>query len=242
MTGFRVILGVAASVGLHVGTLVALNRPTPPKEHKQKPAVIELAALPPLPKPEPPKEPPPPEPEEQKPEPKRPTKLMPAAAPPKPEAQRVPPTSTPLVLAGLSMSNAGISVPSGYGASPAAPARRSTTSEPKQVATLAPVAPTITPVSDLSKRPVPPQLDSALARFYPVSLRSQGVEGEALIRVVLAEDGRVAQTSTVSESHSGFAPACERALRTSRWEPPIDKAGNPTMTALKYRCRFRVNL
>lgn len=243
MTGFRVILGVTASVGLHVASIVALNRPAPPKEHPKKPTVIELAALPPPPKPEPPKELPKPEPEEPKPEPQRLTKPMPAAEPP-PEnpPPETPPASTPLVLAGLSMSNAGIGVPSGYGASPSATARRGATPAPTQVGAPAPVAPTLTPVSDLSKKPVPPRLDSALAQFYPPGLRSQGVEGEALIRVVLAKDGRVAQTSTVSESHSGFAPACERALRTSRWEPPIDKAGNPTMTALKYRCRFRVNL
>jgi outer membrane biosynthesis protein TonB len=108
--------------------------------------------------------------------------------------------------------------------------------------TPAPSAPVITSVSDLSKRPIPPQLDSALARFYPASLRNQGIEGEALIRVVLGKDGRVSETHAVSESHPGFAPACEKALRTSRWDPPIDKHGNPTRTALKYRCRFRVHL
>lgn len=241
MTGLRVILGVAASVGVHVGSMIALHPPVPAKHGEKKPAAIELAELPPPPEPKPPKEPPP-EPEQPKPEPQRPTPRLPAAVPPPQAPPRdAPQATTPLVLAGLSMSNAGVSVPSGFGATVAAPIHRSETLVPAP-ASAAPAAPTLTAASDLSKKPVPPPLDSALARFYPAGLRSQGVEGEALIRVVLAKDGKVAQTTAVSESHSGFAPACERALRTSRWEPPIDKAGNPTMTAIKYRCRFRVNL
>lgn len=244
MTGLRVSLGVAASIALHIGTMMALSKPAPPREREKKPAVIELAALPPPPEPEPPQEPPPPAAEEPKPEPKRPTKPLPAAEPPaEPPPEPANPSATPLVLAGLSMSNAGVGVPAGFGASPLPIRSRAAAPSPNPVPTAVPTAPPVlTPVSDLSKKPIPPQLDSALAKFYPAGLRNQGVEGEALIRVVLAKDGKVAQTTAVSESHSGFAPACERALRTSRWEPPIDKSGNPTMTALKYRCRFRVNL
>lgn len=243
MRGIRVIMGVTASVGLHIGSMVALSQPSPTTERDQKPAVIELTALPPPPEPEPPEKVPAKEPEETKSEPKRPTKPMPAAdLPPKTTPPETPQTSTPLVLAGLAMSNAGVGVPSGYGATPTAPANRSAQPTAPQVIDPSQTTPTLTPVSDLSKKPVPPQLDSALAQFYPATLRNRGVEGEALIRVVLAKDGRVARTTAVSESHSGFAPACEKALRTSRWEPPIDKLGNPTMTAIKYRCRFRVNL
>jgi periplasmic protein TonB len=243
MTGLRVILGVTASIGLHVGSMLALGQSEPPKQREKKPAVVELTALPPpAPEPEPPKEMPPRKPEEPKPEWKRPTQPRPAAEP-APEPQRdIPSTSAPLVLAGLSMSNAGVGVTSSYGASPSPPRAPSETSAPRQIAAPPPAAQTLTPVSDLSKKPVPPRLDSALVRFYPPGLRNQGIEGEAMIRVVLAKDGKVAQTSAVSESHPGFAPACEKALRTSHWEAPIDKSGNPTMTALKYRCRFRVNL
>lgn len=242
MHGLRVSLGVALSVGCHVAAIAVLSRPTPPRAPAVKPATIELTALPPPepPKPEPPK-PAPPKPEPS--EPTRPLERRPAKLPPPDVAP--PPAAispTPVVLAGLSLSNEGIAVASQPSA-PTPPAPRAVTA----VSVAAPVpvkapAPELTPVSDLSKRPVPPALDSALAQFYPSSLRNQGVEGEALVRVVLSKDGKVAQTTAVSESHPGFAPACERALRTSRWEPPIDKQGNPTMTALKYRCRFRVNL
>lgn len=139
------------------------------------------------------------------------------------------------------MSNSGIGVPVGFGVGAVSPP--ATTPSIAAVKTRpAPAQVHLTPVSDLSKRPNPPDLNSALARFYPSSLRNQGVEGEALIRVVLAKDGGVAQTQTLSETHPGFALACEKALRTSRWDPPIDKHGSPTMTALKYRCRFRVHL
>lgn len=240
----RVGLGIALSVGCHVAAVLALSRPTPPRVAATKPATIELAALPPPPppKPEPPKpEPPKPEPPEPvKPLEHRPTKPPPPAEPPPLVA---PAPETPVMLAGLSLSNAGLAVPAQYSAVPqpqAAP-RIVPPTAPLKPAALPVSVPELTPVSDLSKKPVPPALDSALAQFYPTNLRSQGVEGEALIRVVLSKDGKVARTTAVSESHPGFAPACEKALRTSRWEPPIDKQGNPTMTALKYRCRFRVN-
>lgn len=246
MTGYRVIFGITASIGLHVGSMVALRKPAPIEERPKTPTVIELAALPPPDSPPPPPEPPPPPPEpaEQKPEPQPRAKPVKAAEPPPPvpPLQNVPPTSTPLVLAGLSMSNAGVSVPSGYGATPLAPRPSRETSTGPRTPEITKDATVLTPVSDLSRKPVPPQLDTALAQFYPPSLRNQGIEGEALIRVVLGKDGKVAKTSALSESHSGFAPACEKALRTSRWEPPIDKSGNPTMTAVKYRCRFKVNL
>lgn len=239
----RVGLGITLSVGCHVIAVIALSRPTQPHTPAKKPATIELTALPPpppkpeLPKPEPPK-PKPPEPA--KPLEHRPTKPPPPAEPPPVAAA----PETPVVLAGLSLSNAGLAVPAQF----TAPPRPQTSPRvhpsplPDKPAAAPQPAPDLTPVSDLSKRPVPPALDSALAQFYPASLRNQGVEGEALIRVVLSKDGKVAQTAAVSESHPGFAPACEKALRTSRWEPPVDKQGNPTMTALKYRCRFRVNL
>lgn len=242
MNGFRVSLGVAASVAVHVGSMVALSLPAPPRTRQPDPAVIELAALPPPP-PEPkPPEPPPPPPEDPKPEPQRPAKPTLAAPPPaEPRQPPQPASSPPLVLAGLSMSNAGVAVSSGFGVA-AAPKPSHRETPVASTAPAKPQAPIITPVSDLSRKPVPPQLDSALSRFYPANLRNQGIEGEALIRVVLGKDGRVTQTAAVSESQAGFAQACEKALRTSNWEPPIDKAGNPTMTSLKYRCRFRVNL
>src|SRR5690606_25345487 len=111
MTGYRIIFGITASIGLHVASVATLNKPAPPEERPKKPTVVELAALPPPPpKPTPP-EPPPSEPPEQKPNPQpraTPVKVM-ELPPPAPPPQNVPPTSTPLVLAGLSMSNAGVS-------------------------------------------------------------------------------------------------------------------------------------
>ncbi len=247
MRGWRVNTGVLVSIGLHATCVALLSRPTSPRVPEKKPATIELTALPPPdpPKEEPPKQEPPPK-SEQPPKvrvDKRPLNSSPPTARPIRAENHTPeePQAAAIVLAGLTMSNSGVGVPAGLGegalstagtASPTAAAR----------ATPASAAPVMTPVSDLSKRPIPPQLDAALAKFYPAGLRNRGVEGEALIRVVLAKDGRVSETHAVSESHPGFAPACENALRTSRWDPPIDKQGNPTMTALKYRCRFRVHL
>ena len=244
MKGWSLSVGALTSIGVHVASVLVLSKPVPPKALPKQPTVVELAVLPPNPpEPSPPPKPVVPEPVRLKPklshrQPDKPQLSTPAS--PQNVAPELPAAPTPLLLAGLTLSNEGVGVPSGFGAaaSPRAVASRESTVGPSK----ATADGSLTPVSDLSKKPVPPALDAALTRYYPSSLRQRGIEGEALIRVVLAKDGRVSQTQTVSESHPGFAPACEKALRTSRWAPPIDKSGNATRTALKYRCRFKVNL
>jgi hypothetical protein len=73
-------------------------------------------------------------------------------------------------------------------------------------------------------------------------LRSSGVEGQALVRVIVGRAGEVRTTTLLSETHNGFGDACQKALEKSRWGPPIDQSGNPTATSLQYRCRFTVGL
>lgn len=251
MNGWRVWVGATASVGLHVLVTVALDGPLPSRQVEKLYATVELAEVPKaLPKPEPPplKEPAPEEPEP--PSPSAAKKLeatvLQRAKPsppsnPREQAASEPRAQTPVVLAGLSMSNEGVGVPTGVGGVDSAHSRGQSEAAAAPARRVADPSPTLTPVSDLSKKPRPPALDGALVRFYPASLRNQGIEGEALMDVVLSRDGNVFRTRAVSESHPGFAQACEKALRTSRWEPPIDRQGKPTMTALKYRCRFRIH-
>lgn len=253
MKGWNVSLGAVTSLGLHVAATLALSRPVVPDAPAKKPTVVELAVLPPAPEVPPPAPQQVPEPvpvrpqtfrhdvaksQSSRPEPRTPqSNAQNATLNVSPDPAIAP---TPLVLAGLTLSNDGVGVPSGFGLTETAKVVGSR--EP--MVALPKVTPegSLTPVSDLSQKPVPPALGAALARHYPSSLRQRGIEGEGLIRVVLAKDGRVSQTQPVSESHPGFATACEKALRGSQWAPPIDKSGNPTRTALKYRCRFKVNL
>jgi outer membrane biosynthesis protein TonB len=251
MRGWRTWVGVTASVGLHVLVTVALDRPPPSLRTKKLYAAVELATVPNLePKPEvpPPPEPTPPErPERSLPNPSKrsepPTLQRSKTSTPTPREQPAsePHVEAPVVLAGLSMSNEGVLVPTGVGGVYSGPTRGQPDGAVAPVRRAPEPSPTLTPVSDLSKKPNPPALDGALARFYPASLRNQGIEGEALMDVVLSRDGKVVRTRAVSESHPGFAQACEKALGTSRWEPPIDRRGQPTMTSLKYRCRFRIH-
>lgn len=250
MGGFRVSFGVVVSLGLHLASLTALNRPAPLPIREPLPPTIELTELPPATEPEPP-----PPPQEPPPPPVEPAKVTPpqritpsvprAAVEPQPEpSPPVAPQTAPLLLAGITMSNVGIGVPQGYGTQVAnrEAVTASALAPRTPAAVAAPRPPTLTPLSDLSKKPVAPQLDAALAHHYPAALRAQGVEGQALLRVVLTKDGRVAETRAVSESHPGFATACTKALQGSRWGAPIDKQGNPTRTELQYRCRFQINL
>lgn len=101
--------------------------------------------------------------------------------------------------------------------------------------------PSLVPLAALSRRPIPPELGAALKRHYPAELRRQGIEGEALVRAEIKEDGTVAASKLISESKAGFGAACLATLRTSQWVASLDKRGNPARTRIIYRCRFRVD-
>jgi TonB family protein len=189
----------------------------------------------------PPPPPPPPEPPAEPPKVEVPPPSM-ANRPPRPAPRLEPLTSpaagvseaavelpesaprTPVRLAGVSLSNA------------------DTAAESKpRVVTAAPAAgPPITPVSDLSRKPVAPRLDGSLRNNYPPELRRRGIEGEALVRVHLSEAGRVTRVEPVSQSDAAFATACRETLLGTEWGPPLDAGGRPVRTNLLYRCRFRV--
>jgi hypothetical protein len=62
----------------------------------------------------------------------------------------------------------------------------------------------------------------------------------ATLRVEILADGRVGAAIALSESYSGFADACERTVRTARWEPPLDRDGRTVATEITYTCRFEV--
>ncbi len=245
---------VAAHAALFVG--LAQHQPTPRLPRPIITSLVELRpeakAQPVAPEPEPePASPPPPEaPPAASPRIERePAKSLPTSSSALQAAEtaagEVEAPSVPLRLAGLRLSNAGpgglaIAGVGGRGGgrrtgpsrpAPPAPAPRHV---PQQL------APRVVALSDLSRRPTPPNLNAALLRHYPAELRRRGVEGQAMVRLQLSATGGVRSATLLSESNSGFGEACRRMLRESRWAPGLDAAGKAVETSLVYRCRFTV--
>lgn len=101
--------------------------------------------------------------------------------------------------------------------------------------------PSVVPIADLSKRPVPPKLDAVLERYYPATARQQGKSGTAIVRLRIDADGQVRKANIVSESETGFGSACRSTVLGSVWSPPQDQRGNRVATFVSYTCRFRVD-
>jgi TonB family protein len=97
--------------------------------------------------------------------------------------------------------------------------------------------------ASLSRKPVPPDgMDALLEQYFPPRARAQGVSGSALLRVRVNADGRVGEMQTLRETGDyGFGAACSKALRQKRWQPPLDKQGQPVATEIRYSCEFEVS-
>ena len=47
--------------------------------------------------------------------------------------------------------------------------------------------------------------------------------------------------TVLSEEHEGFGRACRRTLRAAgRFEPPLDRSGEPVDTITAFTCTFRI--
>ncbi len=97
-------------------------------------------------------------------------------------------------------------------------------------------------IGDLSKQPIPPSLKQKLERLYPKKARQEGIEGEAVIRLQIAPNGLPAKIRIISEDPTGYelGRACLKTLQGEKWQPPIDKDGNPVSTRVTYRCGFEI--
>ena len=86
-------------------------------------------------------------------------------------------------------------------------------------------------------------LGSALRVFqppYPSQLLRMGVEGKAVVRVLIGADGRVKQVAVISADDPLFAEATERqALRKWRFKPPT-RDGAPIETWKQMTVRFEI--
>jgi TonB family protein len=105
--------------------------------------------------------------------------------------------------------------------------------------------PRIVPLADLSRAPVPPgagELNQRLERVYKGSSAwKAGVTGVATVRTRIDPDGSVASSRIVSETVAGYelGELCQRALRGTRWQPPLDQQGRAVATWVTFNCDFR---
>jgi protein TonB len=94
--------------------------------------------------------------------------------------------------------------------------------------------------TDLSTRPVPPELTANLRDHYPAAAKARGIGGSATVRVRIEPDGRVRRVELLTESFEGFGEACRRTLTGSQWTAPRDRDGRAVATHIRYTCRFLV--
>lgn len=246
--------GWAALCSLLVHGLVYVNLDPAAPVAARKPPKSVVAFSVANARPEPPATPPPPEPESDAPRPTPAPRPAPIPATRHAEPNPAPPAEAPpagpIDLSGVTLTNdtggsftmlagnglareGALRVPASLGRDrPAAPAASVTAPRPEP--------PRVVPVADLSTRPSPPALDSALQRNYPAEARRRGVGGNAMVRIRIDPDGVVRSVTTLGESAAGFGEACRRTLRGSRWSPPRDRAGRPVATEVRYTCRFVV--
>lgn len=235
---------VPASMALHVLAIAGL--PDPPHAlHSSPPVLIVLT------------DPPPPSPPPREEEPAQDlsagsarvaaramlTAARANASPREPAASTSRPVDdSPLDFSNTVMSNDGLEVPIGSSSVGVGVAARGT--PPAAAAPLpalvAPSGPRLVAARDLSRQPRAPGLDVALEQHYPAEARRAGISGKAVLRVRILPDGRVGAVQRVEESRGGFAEACEKTVRSARWEPPIDREGAPVATEITYTCRFEI--
>ena len=238
---------IGLSVVIHASAMVGASRP-PAAVSPVFRTPVELALAPPPHKP-PPAPPPDPHPPLVKPPlaPRIPPARTPAAPAPTPTPTPPPEAPPTPALSGktlLGEGEAGWAAPAGNGAERDGPIHaRAPGTAPAPApagATLAPAAST-EPLAQLSRKPVPPALASALERNYPAGARRQGKSGEAKVRALIDALGRVASVTVHFESAPEFGAACKQTLLQSQWTPPVGRLGKPTATFITYRCKFRID-
>jgi TonB family protein len=94
---------------------------------------------------------------------------------------------------------------------------------------------------NLSRPPQQPaNMDQTLLRNYPKQAKMQGIEGIAVMKVLISPSGKASNIRLVRESYDGFGDACEKTLERSRWRPKLDERGRPIPVEITYTCRFEV--
>lgn len=247
---------LTASLAAHAWLLAASGQSSAAPRRRLPPAFVQLtvAAAEPAaaPEPAPPPELPPPK---SAPQPVI-SRAKPAAAPEPPPPMPAEAPAPPPELTGTTLladaGQEGWSAPQGTGnardgmvrsgavstvAPRVAPQPASQALRPPQTQQL----PEALPLSQLSRKPVPPPLTAALERNYPAAARSIGQSGDAAVRARVEANGQLRLANIVVESAPGFGDACRRTLLASQWSAPLDHSGKPVATWITYRCKFRID-
>jgi len=210
----------------------------------QAPVVIEMIDPP---EPEPPPQREDPDPEQAAASAPTVARVVPAsarsrAASAQPVANDRPADGAPVDFTSAVMSNegSGMAIGSGGGGAGRGPGPHAGPDVAPPAPPAAAVEPRVVEAKDLSRRPRAQGLDATLEQHYPLEERRSGISGKAVLRVMILPSGRVGTVRRVEESRSSFAEACERAVRSARWEPPIDREGAPVATEITYTCRFEI--
>ncbi len=99
-------------------------------------------------------------------------------------------------------------------------------------------------VARLARRPVQPSgLGARIEAQYPAAARAEQLSGRGSVRALVSANGEVVQTVALSEqpTKSSFAAACARALGGSAgWGTPLDDAGRPVSTWIRFTCEFGI--
>jgi protein TonB len=251
----RVFGVVSMSLGAHMAIMGILGFMPNAQEFAASGKVeMEIVAPePPPPPPPPPKieEPKPPDPEPQRPK-AAPKPVAKPAEPEPPKEQAKPAPEAPLDLTGVTLTGgdgSSWSSVTGSGGALTGPAPRvaSVTGRDRAGSTQGIVGgkgdkPVLVAEASLSRKPVPPDgMDALLEQNFPSRARAQGVSGSALLSVKILSDGSVTDMKVVRETGDyGFGTACQKTLRMRRWQPPLDKRGQPVATEIRYSCEFEV--
>lgn len=254
--GARAFGVICMSLGTHMALMGVLGF-MPTAEQFFAAGKVEMEVIEP---PKPPAPPPPPKVEEPKPpepEPPRPKAapkpVAPKAAepePPKEQAKAAP--EAPVDLTGVTLTGgdgSSWSSVTGSGGALTGPAPRvaSVTGRDRAGSTQGVVGgqgdkPVLVAEASLLRKPVPPDgMDALLEQNFPPRARAQGVSGSALLSVKILSDGRVGDMKVMRETGDyGFGVACQKTLRMRRWQPPLDRRGQPVATEIRYSCEFEV--
>jgi len=89
---------------------------------------------------------------------------------------------------------------------------------------------------------IPPQLITAAAVSYPRNLRSEGVEGQVVLKMIVGTDGNVESVSMITSSgYDEMDHAAESAAYQYHFSPAENSAGNPVRCGVKRTFQFNLN-
>jgi outer membrane biosynthesis protein TonB len=226
--GAWTLLGWAVALGAHVaaaGFALTEQRPLPPAAPAQEPRPAERA--------------PSPKAAAAPPEPARAGALLTAKADPVAPAAIDEPvdfTNDPSVLG----FGAGVVAIGGKAKVGAANARLSVAAPSTGTVGVAlrPAGETLTPASDLSRKPGLGESDPCRGYFPSSALDDVA---SAAVMLTIGKSGAVSNVRLLSESppQQGFGAAARTCMAGKRFSPGLDRDGNPTATAIRVNIRFK---